>query len=424
MFQFAIGSRETKRLKVRLGDKDVEMTVRTPLFRWDLGLGVVEEPAEHRGKLVFHRWKALETLVRDGRLRHTFSWRGEHVERETVKDIYAALRQNTHILAGYGSVDQKGERVAMQAVIDLSRELTLAILGTSSGRPVEEIRRAGEEAAARLTKLLGKRPRKFVKVEALTALHAAMRGTDSRGRMNPSVGMVQAHTIARRADERLGDIAAITPLIAARQDALLNLIKFAEVRLRKLDECLIPLLRLNGLLPVVLNRLARLGIAAKLGYHARDLEAIDFNPYLHTCREIARDLWDANARLRRGEVDSEGLRRIRILLGKCRSAVAIKWTQMEVERLILIITRILHLETRRPALASLVRTVGVVVSRLERVSGEIVRIDEREFRHPVCAQAIERLRLAKEKLTLAREVFSFDTLGEARESLKLASAAL
>lgn len=176
--------------------------------------------------------------------------------------------------------------------------------------------------------------------------------------------------------------------------------------------------------PIVVTKLEKEGEGGtQVEYYAEDLETIDFNPYRHTCIQTARDLREAAARLKAGKVEAAGLLAIRRLLVNCRSAVAIKGVQIEIERLIFKITKAIS----GTSLAPPREIVQTICAKIPLLIAGLASIDEQDFRRPVCQPAIERLRTIKS--TLAGEltrgaIISKDEVAAAREALKDVSAIL
>jgi len=226
------------------------------------------------------------------------------------------------------------------------------------------------------------------------------------------------------------EIMYIDPRIEARQKVLVNMIQLAELRLRSLNDLLTKLLERDGLLPLTLNLRRRQVVATQLQYYAEDLGAIDFNPYRHACAKTAQDLYNAAVFLKASRyINATNLRIIRRLLVNCHSAIAIKAQQIEIERLIFRLTKIV---TGRKAIAP--AFTESIRAGMNRISGELDRINEQGFRRPVCREAINQLIVAKSMLFLnSSEAVAklklqpdgqIHNLGNIRESLKKASAAL
>jgi len=413
-----IGGGIIRRLVIPLDGKDeppIEITARMQIFGRDFG--VVTNPPLHRGKIVVPRWEDLETLVADRRLRHDFRWQAKHIRHQLVGTIYEAFRQTWHILAKYGLDLQTGEKSKMRAAGELARLLNLTVLGLRPGVNVNDVRRFTEDAVAGAAKLLGK-PKKFSKQEALENLLALHSGADSRGRVNPGVAMARTRTAYARLRERLQDeIMRIDPHIEARQKSFVNMIQLAELYLAAVNDFLTLLLRRDGLRPLFDRSNA---IAAHLEYCAQDLEEIDFNPYRHACLETVRDLREARDLIRHGKLDAETLKTIRRLLVKCRSAIAIKRLQVELERDIFRLTRLLQRGRFSTPGEGMNLRLMTLAAKLKGTHAQLIGIDESGFRRPVCREATKLVEEARTRV-LSNERKDIEDM---RELLKRASAAL
>lgn len=402
--------------------RKLKLVARMPIFGRD-DLGVVVGPAAYAGKIIVPHWEELARLLKPGQSRFDFRFRPEHLIWQLVTDVHHTLRQVGHILANYGYDPLEGEKAAMLKAAKAAERLNLAVLELEPGASIAKMREQTSAALAEAAQVLGKNPRKLSKLEAQEQITRLQSGTDSRGRVNPSVAMTRSRIAFERVTERLGEIMTIDPHIAGREKAIRNMIHWVELILHDLvNKHLTSLLVRDGLRPA-LNPRIRLRMAAHLEYLAQRLEGIDFNPYRLAALETITDLREARNLLRENAVDSYGLRLIRRLLIKCRSAIAIKRVQIEVERLIFNLTRSLELEKRAPVLSTSASIISLT-KRLDYVLFQIAGIDELGFRRPVCQTGIELLRESNDILGLYLREPQRVHLEEARNRLKAASASL
>lgn len=419
----AIGGGIVTRVTIPFGKERrvVETVSRMRVFRQ--GIGVVLEPEEYAGMIVVPRWEELEKLIAAGESRRNFRWRSEHLNYEALGSVYHAFRQTWHILAKYGLDLATGEKAKMEEARRLARELNFTILGLSSDARIKGTRRVTREAVQAFMATIGE-PRAIPKREAREQILAVAKGADSRGRPNPSALMARAKTAERRIEERLEDVMAIDPHIVARQKTLLNMIQVAELRLDAVDHFLDLLLRRDGLRPLFERRERRV-IAGQLECYAQELERIDFAPYRNACRETARDLREARDRIRTaGTMNGVTMLAIRRPLARARRAIAVKRLQKEIERLIFLLTRTLVLEKRKAATHKIEEAVARIETRLEGTVAALVNIDDRTFRRPVSKMGASFLRLAGDEFIAFQKGGDRKHLGNAREILKKASAAL
>ncbi len=411
------GMRETITVPWKKGTVAVE--ARMGLFR--LPLGVVVEPADHAGKILVPHWEELAALLPPGENRRRFRWRSKHLHWHMVASVYHAYRQTWHILAQYGVDLRTGEKASLQQAAIAARQLNLAVLGLAPGMDIAGMRAATKETIATVAASLGQ-PRKLSKAEAAGQLAALSKGSDRSGRVNVSASMARSLKVYDLLLERLQEeVMVIDPHIEARQKTLVNMIQLAELRLQRVDDLLALMLRRDGLKPLF-DHTQRKVVTAQLRYDAQDLETIDFLPYRRTCQETARDLRDAAAAIERGPLDRRGMLAIRTLLEKSRNAITIKRCQIEIERLIFQVMRVEQQSAKRIATEAIHATIVSVKRALSRV-------EERGFRHPVCAEALRHLEAAQSSvliwadLQITRQQSAL-LLKELRQALKAASAVL
>ena len=414
-----IGGGSLRKFIVQVGDRAMEVTARMPVF--GVKFGVVTEPAEHAGAILMPRWEEILKLLSPNESRRSFRWLPSHLRWQLVASVHHALRQMSHILNKYGFELESGEKSAMLEAALCAHELNLAFLGFNPGTSVAAVREDTREAIGRIGSILGK-PIKPSKLEAREQVTKLKAGADSRDRVNPSVGMVRSRTIFDRVSERLSEIMTIDPQIESRRKALLYLILLTEQYLEDADDMLKPLLRRDGLRPMLGSR-QRLLTAGGFEHHAQQLDRIDFRPYRNAASETSRDLREARDLLRDGQVNTQGLRYLRRLLIKCRSAIAIKREQVEVERLIFILANAEYKAGRFPRV-----TTEKLAERLQlRLGGtlaQLIGIDEAEFRRPVCRPAAADLMTARKLLSEFLNTKNLRKLKEAREYLKAVSLEL
>ena len=359
----------------------IQVNARMDLF--GLKLGVVVAPSwQYLGKIVVPHWEEMEKLLPHGVNRRQFQWKPQHLRWQLVSGVYHAYRQTWHILLKYGLDLSIGEKSAMQEAANLARELNLTVMGLAAPVDPNTLRKQTELAITKIAELLGQ-PRALSKREALLQLAALQSGTDSAGKVNPTVTAVRATVIHARLLERLEEeVMAIDPHIQLRQKALINMIQLAELHLEAVRHFVGLLLQSKGLVPV-LDKNKRKVIETQCEYCAQQLATIDFNPYRTNCRLTAKDLRTVRDMLREGKVDSAGLSQIRKLLIKCQSALEIKTLQIELERIVFRLTRTVHRKSALP--------VATTVKGIQRILRGLRRIDESHFRHKVCTEAIEFL---------------------------------
>ena len=419
----AIGGGIVQCITIPLGEQRTKLSLSARMRVFKQGIGVVLNPEEFAGMIVVPRWEELQKLIAAGASPKNFRWRSEHLNYEALGGVYHAYRQTWHILAKYGLDLTSGEKAKMETVRQLARELNLTLLGLAPGARVAEARRATTEAVKTFTATIGE-PRTLPKAAAKEQILAAARGADSRERPNPSALMARARAAERNLEERLEDVMAIDPHIVARQKTLLNMIQLAELRLEGLDHFLELLFRRNGLLPLLDPRKRKV-VATQLEYFAQELDRIDFHPYRNACQNTARDLRETRDFIRvAARMDSAAMLTIRHSLARARSSVAIKGLQKEIERLIFILTRALILNEKRIATRRIGEMVSRIEERLDGTTASLVKIDDHDFRHPVCAQGASLLRLAEDELASFCKGGNLKQLANAREILKRASAAL
>lgn len=380
-----IGRGQKQKLLVNVGEgRRIPVNARMNLFGLKLGV-VIPDSWEYLGKIVVPHWEEMRKLLPKDANRRQFQWKLEHLRWQLVSSVYHAYRQTWHILVKYGFDFSMGEKNAMQAAANLARELNLTVMGTATPVDLDALREQTEKAIIGIAELLGQ-PRTLPKQEAVQLLTSLQAGTDSSGKVNPTVMAVQSTALHARLLERLEEeVMAIDPHIQLRQKALINMIQLTELRLEAVRHFVSLLLKSRGLVPV-LDKSRRKVIETQCEYCAQQLATIDFNPYRSNCRLTARDLRVIRDLLRAGKVDRSELSQIRKLLIKCQSALEIKALQIELERIIFRLTRTVHRQSALP--------VATTVKGIQRIQRSLQLIDESHFRHQVCVEANQLLEAA------------------------------
>lgn len=359
---------------------------------------------KHRGKAkgctLLNTWIIL---IMKGEYRGQFAvskWSGKTKKFQLLRSIYLVHRQVVDILAGY---DQPyyGEKSVMKRAIEAAKELNLAVIGLRPGN-LAEYKKALAERVDEIFRIVG-RVRDETKQGGLRVIEPVPLAHDSLGRINPGVLRARSMAAGYRFGERLANIEKIEEILVPRLLASKAVFDFAEYSLASACHFLKAILDYSEGYQYQVEEKVRSRMAARLHSIISDLEVINFQPFL------------ANVELGVGElkkgatlITSNRIREAMTEISRAYNSLWLKKIQGEVEDLILEITYVIN--TGVSDKTSLIR-------KLREIAGQMILVDEKDFRKKCLAEAIESARAAYQGLRRKQWAAAKEKLVEFSEAI-------